>query len=203
MNAISAPQSGKLIIFTAPSGAGKTTIVRHLLKTFPEDLAFSISATTRARRPHEVDGKDYYFLDKEAFFEKVKSGAFAEWEEVYPGQWYGTLHREIERLWKAGKTILFDIDVKGASRLKEKYRERALVVFVAPPSIEVLEERLSHRNTESKSSLAKRIKRAIREMEYREKFDRILVNDDLKAAFAEAEQIVKSFIGCGSSHEEE
>ena len=193
---------GKLIIFTAPSGAGKTTIVRHLLKRFPEQLAFSISATTREKRPHEVDGKDYYFMDKKTFQDKIKSGDFAEWEEVYRQQWYGTLNAEIERLWREGKTILFDIDVKGASRLKNKYKDRALVVFVAPPSIEELERRLSRRKTETRSSLLKRIQRAIREMEYREKFDRVLVNDDLDVAFSEAEQIVRHFIQNQNSEEE-
>ncbi len=193
---------GKLIIFTAPSGAGKTTIVRHLLKRFPEQLAFSISATTREKRPHEVDGKDYYFMDKKTFQDKIKSGDFAEWEEVYRQQWYGTLNAEIERLWREGKTILFDIDVKGASRLKNKYKERALVVFVAPPSIEELERRLSRRKTETRSSLLKRIQRAIRELEYREKFDRVLVNDDLDVAFSEAEQIVHHFIQNQNSEEE-
>ncbi len=193
---------GKLIIFTAPSGAGKTTIVRHLLKRFPEQLAFSISATTREKRPHEVDGKDYYFMDKKTFQDKIKSGDFAEWEEVYRQQWYGTLNAEIERLWREGKTILFDIDVKGASRLKNKYKDRALVVFVAPPSIEELERRLSRRKTETRSSLLKRIQRAIRELEYREKFDRVLVNDDLDVAFSEAEQIVRHFIQNQNSEEE-
>ncbi len=193
---------GKLIIFTAPSGAGKTTIVRHLLKRFPEQLAFSISATTREKRPHEVDGKDYYFMDKKTFQDKIKSGDFAEWEEVYRQQWYGTLNAEIERLWREGKTILFDIDVKGASRLKNKYKDRALVVFVAPPSIEELERRLSRRKTETRSSLLKRIQRAIRELEYREKFDRVLVNDDLDVAFSEAEQIVHHFIQNQNSEEE-
>ena len=191
-----ANSKGKMILFTAPSGAGKTTIVRHLLKRFPECLAFSVSATTRPKRKHETDGKDYYFLSQNAFLKKIKEDAFAEWEEVYPHKYYGTLKSEIERLWKEGKTILFDIDVKGASRLKKRYGKQALAVFVSPPSIEELEARLSGRKTETSASIRERIQRALKEMEYRSQFDRVLVNDQLEMALAEAEQIVVQWAKC-------
>ncbi len=199
MQAHQKTNEGKMIIFTAPSGAGKTTIVRHLLDRFPQQLDFSVSATTRERRPHEIDGVHYHFLDLDSFKEKIHNGEFAEWEEVYENQFYGTLKSEIERLWKKGKTILFDIDVRGAVRLKKLYGDKAYVVFVAPPSIKSLEERLSNRKTETKSSLLKRIKRAIRELEYREKFDRVLINDDLEDALEEARQIVADFVNIEST----
>ena len=187
------PSSGKLIIFTAPSGAGKTTIVRHLLQKF-DQLAFSVSATSRAQRPGEEHGKDYYFLSVEAFREAIEADSFAEWEEVYQGQYYGTLKQEIQRLWSEGKHILFDIDVQGALNLKKIYQDQAMVVFVQPPSVEALEKRLRGRQTEDEASFRKRIEKASEEMSYAPSCDQVLVNDDLPVALNQAEQIVLSFI---------
>ncbi len=183
----------KLLIFTAPSGAGKTTITRHLLKKF-DFLAFSVSATTRAPRVHEKDGEHYYFLDEKAFKKKIKKEAFVEWEEVYDGQYYGTLKKEVKRLWKAGKHILFDIDVQGAKKIKKVYGDEALAVFIKPPSKEVLIERLKKRQTEDEKSLKKRIKKATKELKYVNKFDKILVNDVLEVALKEAEELVLAFL---------
>ena len=183
----------KLIIFTAPSGAGKTTIVRHLLKKYDE-LAFSVSATTRKMRPHEIDQKDYYFLSQEEFRQKIAEKAFAEWEEVYENQYYGTLISEISRLWKAGKHIIFDIEVKGALNIKKAFPEHSLAVFVKPPSPEVLFDRLRKRRTEDEKSLQLRIERATLELSYENKFDKVLVNNILEDTLAEAEQIVEEFI---------
>ena len=183
----------KLLIFTAPSGAGKTTVTRHLLKTF-DSLAFSVSATTREARDYEEDGVHYYFLSKKEFKKKIKKKAFVEWEEVYEDQLYGTLKSEVERLWGEGKHILFDIDVEGAKSIKKVYGAQALAVFIMPPSKEVLVERLKNRDTEDKKSLKKRIKKATKELKYANKFDTILVNDKLDVALKEAEDLVKSFI---------
>lgn len=183
----------KLIIITAPSGAGKTTIVRHLLASFSE-LAFSISATTRARRPHEQDGVDYYFLSQEEFSTQIREGGFVEWEEVYDNQFYGTLKSEVERLWKADRHIIFDIEVKGALNIKKAYPDNSLSIFVQPPSEEILFERLRNRKTESEESIRKRIDRAAMELSCAHMFDRILVNDVLSDALAEAEDIVSSYL---------
>jgi len=180
----------KLIALTAPSGAGKTTIARHLLSTFDE-LAFSVSATTREKRAHETDGKDYYFLTKEEFERRIKNDEFVEWEEVYEGQFYGTLKSEIERILAIGKYVIFDIDVKGATSIKRVYGDDAMVVFIKPPSPEVLFERLRNRKTESQKSLEKRIARAKRELTYEDKFDKVLMNDDLDIALRDAEQLIK------------
>ncbi|MEL7222536.1 MAG: guanylate kinase [Bacteroidota bacterium] len=187
----------KMLIFTAPSGAGKTTIVKHLLKQFPQ-LAFSISATTRQQRPHEQDGKDYYFISPEAFRVRQGNGEFVEWEEVYEDQYYGTLHSEINRLWSIGKHIVFDIEVKGATNIKKAYPKESLAVFVKPPSPEILFERLRGRKTEDEDSLRKRIARAAEELTYEETFDRVLLNDDLDQALAEAEEIVQEFLAYSS-----
>lgn len=183
----------KLLIFTAPSGAGKTTITRHLLKTF-DFLAFSVSATTRTPREKEEDGIHYYFLSHKEFKKKIKSKAFVEYEEVYENQYYGTLKKEIKRLWKDGKHILFDIDVQGAKKIKKVYGDQALAIFIQPPSEEVLIERLKNRKTEDEKSLKKRIKKATKELKYANKFDTILVNDILEDALKEAEEIVLAFI---------
>jgi guanylate kinase len=183
----------KLIVFTAPSGAGKTTIVRHLLKKY-EALAFSVSATTRAARANEIDGKDYYFLSLEAWDEKIKAGDFLEWEEVYERQYYGTLKSEIERLWALGKSVVFDIDVKGATAIKQQYGDAALVIFVKPPSDDVLFERLRQRNTEDEASLNKRIARAAEELSYVNRFDVVLVNDDLEQCLREAEALIEGLL---------
>lgn len=183
----------KLIVLTAPSGAGKTTIARHLLNTF-DSLAFSVSATTRARRPHEVDGRDYYFLTAGQFKQLIAEDAFVEWEEVYENQFYGTLKSEIERLGALGKHIVFDIDVEGALTIKRKYPDHTLTIFVKPPSPEVLFERLRRRSTEDPASLQKRIAKAVKELTYENKCDVVLVNDILEVALAQAEQIVADFI---------
>jgi len=185
---------GKMFIITAPSGAGKTTIVRHLVKTFAEELAFSVSATTRPPRVGEVHGKDYYFLTEKKFRKKIDKGAFAEWQEVYPGKFYGTLKKEIKRIWKAGKHIIFDIEVKGATNMKEIYGKKAIAVFIKPPSIEELLRRLRKRDTESNNSLKERIARAKQELTYENNFDLILVNDVLAVALADGEEIVRTFL---------
>ena len=183
----------KMILFTAPSGAGKTTIVQHLLKTYKE-LAFSVSATNRAKRDKEKDGKDYYFLSTEKFKKRIKDGDFVEWEEVYENQFYGTLKTEIERLWKKEKHIVFDIDVRGATNIKKLYKDDCLAIFIKPPSLQVLIDRLKNRETETTKSLKKRIARVKREMKYEKKFDKILVNDLLEVALKEAELIVEDFL---------
>lgn len=183
----------KMIIITAPSGAGKTTIVKHLLAVFPA-LSFSISATTRAPRPHETDGKEYYFISEEEFLTKISNGAFIEYEQVYENQYYGTLRSEVERLWNEHKSIIFDIDVKGALKLKSIFGEQALSVFIKPPTFEILRERLLNRKTETKASLAKRIRKARLELKFQDKFDYVLVNDQLETALAEAENLVRRFL---------
>ena len=182
-----------MIIVTAPSGAGKTTIVRHLLKQF-DKLAFSVSATTRPPRKKEVHGKDYYFLSSKKFKKKIKKDKFVEWEEVYPNKFYGTLKKEIKRLWKEGKVIVFDVEVKGATNIKNFYGDKAMAVFIKPPSIEELMRRLEKRDTESADTLKQRIKRAKLEMKYENSFDKVLVNDDLEIALVEAEQMVADFL---------
>jgi guanylate kinase len=184
---------GKLIIFSAPSGAGKTTIVHHLLTKFPE-LSFSISATTRELRGAETHENDYYFISKEEFLHKVARQEFVEFEEVYNGTFYGTLRSEIERIWNDGKHVIFDIDVEGGIRLKRKYEEDALAIFVQPPSLDVLKERLSGRGTDSQEKLQERFIKAEKELLYADKFDVILKNYDLATACAEAEKLVGDFL---------
>ncbi len=185
---------GKLLILTAPSGAGKTTILRHVLARFGERLAFSVSATTRPPRPGEVDGVDYYFLSNREFLDKVAEGAFVEYEEVYPGRFYGTLHSELQRNWEQGRAVAFDIEVKGASHIKAFYPEGSLAIFVAPPSEEVLFQRLRDRSTEDAESLRVRIERAGEELSYRNRFDRVLINDHLPKALTEAEALTRAFL---------
>ncbi len=184
---------GKLIIFSAPSGAGKTTIVRHLLKKFPQ-LSFSISATTRDSRGSEKHKDDYYFISKEDFLHKVARQEFVEFEEVYSGTFYGTLRSEIERIWNDGKHVIFDIDVEGGLRLKRKYEDEALAIFVQPPSLEVLKERLTGRGTDSSEKLQERFVKAEKELLYADKFDVILKNFDLDTACLEAEKLVGDFL---------
>ncbi len=184
---------GKMFIFTAPSGAGKTTIVRHLLEKY-DFLGFSISATTRAIRDYETDGKDYYFMSVETFKERVANGDFVEWEEVYHGQFYGTLKSEVERIWAAGKHLVFDIDVRGAQNLKKIYTNKCMSVFVRPPSVQVLIQRLIQRNTETAESLEKRLNKVKREMVFENTFDIVLVNDLLEISLKEAEHIISTFI---------
>jgi guanylate kinase len=184
---------GKLIVFSAPSGAGKTTIVHHLLSKMNE-LEFSISATTREPRGDEVNGRDYYFISKEDFLHRIAKKQFVEFEEVYSGTFYGTLRGEIERIWKKGKTVIFDIDVEGGLHLKKKYDGQALAIFVQPPSLEVLKERLTGRGTDSGEKLKERFIKAEKELGYAPRFDIILKNHDLETACGEAENMVKNFI---------
>ena len=187
-------KQGKLIIFSAPSGAGKTTIVQHLLKTFPNKIAFSISATTRQARGDEQQNKDYYFISKDEFLHKVAKHVFVEFEEVYSGTFYGTLQSEIQRIWNEGKSVIFDLDVEGGLRLKKKYEENALAIFVQPPSLEVLIERLKGRGTDSDEKITERINKAAKELSYAPKFDVILKNDDLQTACSQAEDLVLNFM---------
>jgi guanylate kinase len=185
---------GKALIFSAPSGSGKTTIVKHLLANNPT-LGFSISASTRDRRGRtEENGKDYYFLTPEQFKEKIDSGDFIEWEEVYAGNFYGTLKSEIERIWKEGKDVVFDVDVQGGIKLKNYFGEKALAIFVRVPSYEALKERLHNRGTESEESLSRRLFKAKFEMAFADKFDVVLLNEDLDKSTAEAQRLYDDFI---------
>lgn len=184
---------GKLIIFSAPSGAGKTTIVKHLLSKFPDKLAFSISASTRQPRANEVDGKDYYFISQEAFLHKIAHKEFVEFEEVYSGTFYGTLRSEIDRIWASGKIVIFDIDVIGGLHLKRKFGKQALAIFVQPPSLDVLVHRLRSRGTDSEDKLKERIAKADKELKFSSEFDIILENDNLEDACIQAEKLVEGF----------
>lgn len=191
-------QQGKAIIFSAPSGSGKTTIVKHLLET-NDHLGFSISACTRDKRGrNEQNGKDYYFLTPEEFKEKIDKDEFIEWEEVYAGNFYGTLKSEIERIWAQGKHVIFDVDVKGGLHLKEYFKEKGLAVFVKVPSLEVLEQRLHDRQTESSSSISQRLFKAKFEMSFESKFDVSLVNEDLETSLQKAQNLVDNFITHGT-----
>ena len=184
---------GKAIIFSAPSGSGKTTIVRHLLEKNP-DLGFSISASTRDKRGRtEAHGKDYYFLTPEEFKKKIDSNEFVEWEEVYEGNFYGTLKSEIGRIWKSGKNVIFDVDVKGGINLKNYFGDKALAIFVKVPSLEVLKERLHDRGTESEESLSRRLFKANFEMTFQDKFDKVLINEDLEHSLQQAQQLYDAF----------
>ena len=183
----------KVIIFSAPSGSGKTTIIKRLLTYFPE-FEFSISATSRQARAGEVEGQDYYFLTKESFDEKVKNDLFLEWEEVYAGTCYGTLKSEIERIWANGKIVVFDVDVLGGMRLKQYFGSKALSIFVMAPSIEVLEQRLRIRNTETEEAIQKRLSRSSLELQHSPKFDITVVNNILEQAVDEAKINIQSFL---------
>lgn len=185
---------GKLIIFSAPSGAGKTTIVKRLLAQHPDKISFSISASTREARTGEVNGKDYYFISKEEFLHRIAKKEFIEFEEVYAGTFYGTLRTEIDRIWSTGKHVIFDIDVEGGLHLKRKFGDRALAVFVQPPSLDELAQRLRGRGTDSEEKLKERIKKAEKELGYAERFDIILQNDELEKACAEAERLLLDFL---------
>jgi guanylate kinase len=185
---------GKLLVFSAPSGSGKTTIVRHLLAQPDLNLAFSISATSREPRGEEVHGKDYYFISLEDFKKHIKAHDFLEWEEVYRDNFYGTLKSEIERIWAQGKNVIFDIDVAGGLRIKSKFPEETLAVFVKPPSIDELKIRLKKRSTESEDKINMRIAKASVELATAPQFDKIIKNYDLDIAKAEAYQLVKDFL---------
>lgn len=184
---------GKLIIISAPSGSGKTSIVKGLLAVNPQ-LEFSISATSRQPRGEEKDGKEYYFISPEEFRKKIAQNAFAEWEEVYPDTYYGTLRSEMERIWEKGQHILFDIDVMGGLNLKKQFGKKALAIFVKVPELTILEERLRKRKTESEESIKTRIQKAIEEAEFENKFDAVILNDKLEAAVKMAQAVVKSFL---------
>ena len=184
----------KLVVFSAPSGSGKTTIVRHLLTVETLPLAFSISATTRAPRGKEINGKDYYFLSVEEFKDRIEQGHFLEWEEVYPNQYYGTLKSEVVRLWQSGKAVLFDLDVVGGLAIKRQFPEQTLAIFVQPPNLETLIERLKNRKTEDQIALNKRIDKAPAEMAQAKFFDAILINEDLEQAFEKATSLVSNFL---------
>jgi guanylate kinase len=184
---------GKFIIFSAPSGSGKTTIVKHLLESgLP--IEFSISATSRQPRGEEKHGKDYYFLTTEEFKKRIKTEDFIEWEEVYQGNYYGTLKSEIQRIWALGKHVVFDIDVKGGVNLKNMYPDITLAIFIRPPSVEELEKRLIARSTDDEATIKKRISKAKEELGYAEKFDIVIVNDNLDEAKAKAHKVVSDFI---------
>jgi len=183
-----------MVVFTAPSGAGKTTIVRHLLKKYADKLAFSISATTRKKRENEVNGKDYYFLTEDDFKAKIAQGDFIEWEEVYKDRYYGTLKSEIDRILETGKKVVFDIEVNGAENIKERYDERCLVIFVKPPSFRTLVSRLTNRGTETPNSLEKRIKRIKKELLFEHTFDMVLLNDVLEVTLSEAEELIETHL---------
>lgn len=187
-------KQGKLIVFSAPSGSGKTTIVKHLLKQEQLNLAFSISATSREKRGTEEHAKDYYFLSAKQFKQNIKDDAFLEWEEVYRDNFYGTLKTEVERLWALGKNVIFDIDVSGGLRIKRKFPEQTLAVFVKPPSIDELKIRLKKRQTESNDKINMRIAKASAELATAPLFDVIIENDTLEKALNEAEIIVSDFI---------
>ncbi|HJB85681.1 MAG TPA: guanylate kinase [Candidatus Alistipes merdigallinarum] len=187
-------KNGKIIIFSAPSGSGKSTLIGHLLKRFPQ-LEFSISATSRAPRGSEVNGKEYYFLSNEEFKNKVAAGEFVEWEEVYAGTCYGTLRSELKRIWDKGHVIVFDVDVKGGVNLKKIFGDDALSIFIMPPSVEELRRRLEKRGTDAPETIAKRVAKAEEEITYAPLFDKIVVNDSLETAVADAIRITESFIG--------
>jgi guanylate kinase len=184
---------GNLFIFSAPSGSGKSTVVQHLMKQ-DLGLAFSISATSRDPRPHEKDGIEYYFLSPAEFRDQIAKQAFIEWEEVYPGQYYGTLKSELDRIWNEGHHALFDIDVQGGINLKKQFGERACAIFVKPPSLGELERRLRARKTEDAASLKERIEKAAYEMQFAPEFDHILINDHLETTLNEAVKLVRNFL---------
>jgi guanylate kinase len=185
--------AGKLIVFSGPSGSGKTTVVRHLLGVFPA-LAFSISATSRTKRNYEIEGEDYYFMSESQFKKGIDNGDFLEWEEVYEGRYYGTLKKEVERLWTAGRHVIFDIDVQGAINLKKLFPDNSFTVFIMPPSSAILKKRLMERNTESPEFLKERIAKAGKELSYSPKFDFIIINHLLEDTFTKAEKIVATFL---------
>ena len=188
-------KKGKLIVFSAPSGSGKTTIVRHLLEIDYLNLEFSISATSREKRGEEKEGKDYYYLSTKEFKNKIKNDEFLEWEEVYRDNFYGTLKSEIERIWALGKHVIFDIDVVGGLRIKKKYPKETLAVFVKPPSVDELKIRLKKRKTESDDKINMRIAKASIELATAPQFDKVIKNHDLGVALKEAEGLVSDFVG--------
>lgn len=185
--------SNKVVIFSAPSGSGKSTIVNHILKLHPE-MEFSVSATSRAPRGQEKNGTEYYFFSADNFRKMISEDKFVEYEEVYAGSFYGTLKSEVQRIWDKGHVIIFDVDVKGGVNLKKYFGSNALSIFIQAPSVEELRKRLIARGTDSEEAIEKRVSKAAEEMTYADKFDHILVNDDLQKAFSEAEDIVDKFL---------
>ncbi len=184
---------GKVIIFSAPSGAGKTTVVKHLLNAFPQ-LEFSVSATSRQIRGNETNGKDYFYISAEEFRTKIENQEFIEWEEVYEGCYYGTLRSELKRIWQKENIVVFDVDVKGGMNLKRILGDNALAIFINPPSLEILEERLRARSTDNEESIIRRVNKAGLEMHFSGHFDKVLLNDDLNETLKTAENWVKEFI---------
>lgn len=186
--------SHKIIIITAPSGAGKTSITKYLLKTFPDQVTFSISAATRQRRQYEEDGVDYHFMSVEEFKERIMNNSFVEWEMVYEGKYYGTLKSEIHRIWKEGKTPLLDIDVQGAVHVQQQHPDQTLSIFIEPPSVDELKRRLNTRGTETLESLDIRLNKATYELTFKDHFDKVIINDNLEKACKEAVGIVSVFL---------
>ena len=184
----------KLIIISAPSGAGKTTIVHELMKDETLNLMFSVSAASRKPRENEIDGKDYYFLSIEEFKKKIDNNEFIEWEEVYKNQFYGTLKSEAQRIWDLNKNIIFDVDVKGGLNIKKQFKNNSLAIFVKPPSIEELKNRLQNRGTETEASLNKRVEKTEYELTFASEFNKIIINDNLEKAINETKNIITNFI---------
>lgn len=183
----------KVVIFCAPSGSGKTTIVKHILSV-DNRLAFSVSACTRNKRANEEHGKDYYFLSHEEFKQRITNNEFLEYEEVYGGNFYGTLKSEVDRIWAMGKAVIFDVDVEGGLNIKKHFGDKALAVFVKPPSVEVLEQRLRFRSTETEETLRVRIDKAVHELQYENKFEYVLLNENLDEALVVAENLITEFL---------
>ena len=186
--------NNKLIIIAAPSGAGKTSVTRHLLKVLPEQLSFSISCATRQPRNYEKDRQDYYFISVDDFKNKIDNNEFVEWEMVYEGKYYGTLKSEMERIWQQHKAPLLDVDVQGGINIQQQYPNQSLSLFIEPPSIEELERRLKARGTETQESLQARLNKAVYELSFKQQFDRIILNDKLERACKEAEDMVSTFL---------
>lgn len=186
--------AGKIIIITAPSGAGKTSITHYLLSKYPDRFTFSVSAATRAPRGKERDGVDYYFMSPEEFHEKINNNEFVEWEMVYEGKFYGTLRSEIDRIWAQGRVPILDIDVKGAIHVQGQYPTDSFSIFVMPPSVEELRKRLESRGTETPENIATRLNKATYEMSFNHSFNAVIVNDDLQHACAETERVIMEFL---------
>jgi guanylate kinase len=186
-------RKGRIVIFSAPSGAGKTTIVHEVLRRL-SCLEFSVSATTRPKREHEINGRDYYFLSEEKFRHYVQKGSFLEWEEVYPGRFYGTFFTEVDRIISHGNSAVFDVDVKGGLNIKRHYQGEALAIFIMPPSPEALRERLEKRGTEDQAEIDKRMARVMEELDRAPEFDRMVYNEDLETAIQETTQLIRDFL---------